>query len=567
MVTRPDNLIYAQNEKPPLGKWLILGLQQVCVLSIYFLLVIVVTRAAHVPQNEIQSYVSFAMLAIAIGSALQALPIGSGYLAPPVISAIYLNPSLLAVGKGGLPLVFGMTIIAGLFEMLISYLFHFLRQLFPPIISGLIVIAVGFELGFIGTDQLLYVKGLNSDSDFKAHILASAVTLVSIIALTVWGRGIVRLISALLGIGIGWVVAYFLNLIPPSDLSYIVESPIIGFPKFGVIAYDFDFQLVIPFMIAGLAAALRTIGVVTTCQKINDSSWKRPESGSIKRGIFADGLGCMITGLIGAPGSSSSPSAVGISQFTLATSRYIAFAVAAWLVLFAFCPKMTAVFIAIPMSVVGATLLYTGSMMLVSGIQIITSQPIDVRKTFIIGLSLFLGLSHKLFPDYFKQLPGWIQVFTGTILSITTVVSLILNALFRFRTEKSATVLLESNLQTDELDKILSEKVKKWGGNIEDAKNASSFVDAIVKMISDHHLADGPIKVHVTYDDILLKIDLNYQGQQLNLPVHRPQNEEHLLDEMPMSVGLSGFLVGIYPDEIKTSSHGAECHIQLAFEA
>jgi xanthine permease XanP len=36
---------------------------------------------------------------------------------------------------------------------------------------------------------------------------------------------------------------------------------------------------------------LRTVGVITTCQKINDLDWKRPELKSIQRGIVADGIG------------------------------------------------------------------------------------------------------------------------------------------------------------------------------------------------------------------------------------------------------------------------------------
>jgi len=41
------------------------------------------------------------------------------------------------------------------------------------------------------------------------------------------------------------------------------------------------------------------LGVITTCQKINDSDWKRPDLGPIQRGILADDIGCMVGGLLG----------------------------------------------------------------------------------------------------------------------------------------------------------------------------------------------------------------------------------------------------------------------------
>ena len=60
-----------------------------------------------------------ACVGLAIGTLLQALPrgpVGSGFLAPPVFSAIYLAPSVLAAEKGGMPLVFGLTLLAGAVE-------------------------------------------------------------------------------------------------------------------------------------------------------------------------------------------------------------------------------------------------------------------------------------------------------------------------------------------------------------------------------------------------------------------------------------------------------------------
>jgi xanthine permease XanP len=139
-VTHPDNLTYAVDDVPPLPELIFLGLQQVMVISIYLVMVAIVVRAAGTPAEVAQSAVSLGMLALAIGVVLQALwkgPLGSGYLAAPVFSAVYLHPSLAAVAMGGLPLVFGMTMCAGLFEMLLSRLLRHLRAVFPTVVCGL----------------------------------------------------------------------------------------------------------------------------------------------------------------------------------------------------------------------------------------------------------------------------------------------------------------------------------------------------------------------------------------------------------------------------------------------
>ena len=43
-------------------------------------------------------------------------PVGSGYCCPANYSAIYLAPSLAAVKLGGFPVLFGMTVFAGIVE-------------------------------------------------------------------------------------------------------------------------------------------------------------------------------------------------------------------------------------------------------------------------------------------------------------------------------------------------------------------------------------------------------------------------------------------------------------------
>jgi Xanthine/uracil permeases len=79
----------------------------------------------------------------------------------------------------------------------------------------------------------------------------------------------------------------------------------------------------LPFAIAGLASGLRVVGVLTTCQQMNDATWRRPDMESISAGVIADGIGCAIGGALAAPGMSASPSLVGIEKITGVTSRIV----------------------------------------------------------------------------------------------------------------------------------------------------------------------------------------------------------------------------------------------------
>ena len=100
------------------------------------------------------------MIAMGMGVVLQGLwrgPVGSGFLVSPVLTAIYLKVSIAAAQVGGMPLVAGMTMAAGGFEALMSRFLHRLRRVFPPVVSGIIITAVGFAGGLVGFKQFLCV--------------------------------------------------------------------------------------------------------------------------------------------------------------------------------------------------------------------------------------------------------------------------------------------------------------------------------------------------------------------------------------------------------------------------
>jgi len=212
----------------------------------------------------------------------------------------------------------------------------------------------------------------------------------------VWGRGVVRLICSLLGIIVGMAGSLALGLVPTDDMAGFITAPMIAIPEPHYLAYDFRFSLIPAFLMAGTAAMLRTVGLITTCQKINDADWKRPDLGPIQRGILADGIGCMVGGLLGVMGMNTAPSLVGVSKATGATSPYIAFSCAAILVVFAFVPKYAALFLLLPQPVIGASMVFTSSLMIAGGIQIITSRNVDSRTTYVVGVSLLLGLKRSL---------------------------------------------------------------------------------------------------------------------------------------------------------------------------
>ncbi|MGH7915650.1 MAG: solute carrier family 23 protein, partial [Candidatus Binataceae bacterium] len=336
---------------------ILLAFEHVAVICPYLVFATLILQKANASVDVATSAVSLAMLGIAIMTVLQAQRwglVGSGFVAPPVVSAIYFAPAIHAAGRGGLALVCGMVVLAGLFEAFFAWVLPRMRKIFPPVVAGLIVMAVAAELGLIGIHAFLGLSSAHESVEVvhtgvsQTAIVVATITLAAMVGFGVWGSGLLRLLCGLIGLCGGIILAIPFGLFESRDLAAIFTAPLFALPNPSILTYSFDSALVVPFFIAALASGLRTIGVITICERINDAGWTRPDAHNVRAGVFADGIGCAIGGLLAAPGLSAAPSLVGMEKITGATSRSIAYGIAGWFVVLACFPKIGAALLAMP---------------------------------------------------------------------------------------------------------------------------------------------------------------------------------------------------------------------------
>ncbi|HET7596170.1 MAG TPA: solute carrier family 23 protein, partial [Burkholderiales bacterium] len=210
---RPANIVYGLNESPPFHVSAFNGVQYVGLIAINLVYPLLVFRAADTSVQRVGSLLAIGMLVLGAATFLQARrvgPIGSGYMCPATFTATYLGPSLLAVEIGGLPLLFGMTLFAGLLEIALAPLLNRLRPIFPPEVSGLVIFVIGLSGGIAGLRAMLGDKAAPVS---MAEWGIAAVTLGAMIAFNVWGTGILRMLCALIGLLIGYSAAVVAGLL------------------------------------------------------------------------------------------------------------------------------------------------------------------------------------------------------------------------------------------------------------------------------------------------------------------------------------------------------------------
>ncbi|MGB5100754.1 MAG: solute carrier family 23 protein [Methanothrix sp.] len=568
MPRKPTNLIYGVDDEPPLTTTLLLGFQHIFILSIAFIFpVVIVTEIGGSPEDA-QNLICMAMLATGFSTALQALkkgPVGSGYLCPLLNGPAFVPASLLAGKAGGLALIFGMTVVAGIFEALFSQVVGRMRKFFPPEVTGTVVLMVGVEVIPIAIPKFF---GVDSAHPGVAALpfLVALITLAVTAGFNVWGKGKMRLYSLLIGMIAGYAVSFATGILTLDTARLIIDSAFFQLPEMGRFGMSFSAVMLVPFLVAAFSSALKTMGDLTTCQKINDADWRRIEMPSISRGMLACAAGNITSGLLGALGQSVSSSNIGLSIATGATSRRIGYAAGGILVLLAFFPKLAAIFVIMPTPVMGASLIFTVCFMIMAGIQIIMSRMIDSRKTFVVGLSIIFGLSFDAVPGIYAGIDPMLQPLLSSSLAVATICAVMLNVFFRMGISQKMEFEIDPAVDTS--DKIFQTMEKQggiWGARREVIFNAIAAMNELLDASPFLGLLEKKIALSVQFDEFNLDVRAVYEGMPFDIPAAMPRIDS-MHDAEASALALSAFTMSRYVDKISFSTKDGKTELLMHFE-
>ena len=105
---------------------------------------------------------------------------------------------------------------------------------------------------------------------------------------------------------------------------------------------------------------------------------------------------------------------------------------AIFLVLCGFCPKLAAIVQLMPQSVLGGAAVFMFASIVVSGIQLITREPITTREVTIVAVSLGLGYGLGSTANVLAQMPAFISyIFGGSGIVPAAICAIILNIVLK----------------------------------------------------------------------------------------------------------------------------------------
>ncbi|MCC6776892.1 MAG: hypothetical protein IT537_09695 [Hyphomicrobiales bacterium] len=562
MPTQQGDIHFGAADQPPTGVVAFSALQHIGLMANSLTYPVILAREAGLSQSATVDLISAAMLALGAGTIFHCLKsrwIGTGLLCPAGFTSIYLAPALFAVQRGGMGLLFGMTMVAGVLQMAIAPLLHRVRALLPSEIAGLVIAIIGLSVASLGVRSGL---GISNEQGVRLDYLwIAGVSLSVMIGLNIWTRGYLKSFCLLIGSSVGTVLCLATGIVDLSSKLPAGDQPVLRVPALHHAWWAFDPILLAPFAVAALAATLHLMGAVSTAQRIEDRDWVRPDFRSLSGGLAGNGLATFTAGLAGCVGVNVYTNSIGLSSATGIASRVIGYVIGVVLILLAFSPAVGAAFTTVPAPVIGASLFFSSAFIFIQGLQMITARMLDARKTFVIGLSFAMAALADAYRDVFAHLPLVLQPIFGSPLMIGTTAAIVLNLIMRIGIRQRETTRLELGARYREaVEEFLTEQGGRWAARREVVSRAIFGAVQVLEVIGVRHA-----ELEASFDEYNLDVRIRYEGAPLVFPERPPDTRELMASDEGERL-MAGYLLRRSADRISARATDGHAEILLHYD-
>ena len=430
----------------PPPKLLAMGLQHVLVMYAGAVAVpLIVGRALKLSPEDVAFLISADLFACGLATLVQSLGLpGIGIKLPVMMGVTFASVSpMLAMANApdvGLLGIFGAVIAAGIFGLLAAPFMSRLLPLFPPVVTGTIILVIGISLmrvgiGWAGGGLPTVVKVVDGARGAFPNpafgqlpgLGVALFVLMTILALVKWGRGFVANIAVLLGIVAGAALASALGMmnfdkVASAGLFGLVLPLHFGTPLFSLVPVATMSVVMIVVMVESMGMFLA----------LGEMTGRKVDQAALTRGLRADGLGTVLGGLFNTFPYTSFSQNVGLVGVTGVRSRWVTVAGGGILVLLGLVPKMAALVEAVPQVVLGGAGLVMFGMVAATGARILTG--VDFRTNrfngFVVAVAVSFGMIPLVAPNFFQAFPDSLKPLLDSGILLAALVSVALNAVF-----------------------------------------------------------------------------------------------------------------------------------------
>ncbi|MDC0900283.1 MAG: uracil-xanthine permease family protein [Paracoccaceae bacterium] len=420
------------NITPPMGQAVPLGLQHVLAMFASNVTPSVIVAGAAGLQfgGAEQVYlIQMAMLFAGIATLFQTVGFGPiGARLPIMQGTSFAFVGVLAgiAATQGLGVALTSCIIGGLIHFALGSVIANIRYLFPPLVTGLVILAIGLYLVPVG---IKYAAGGAADFQMAAesfgslmHWTVALTVIVVALGFKFMTKGMLSNAAILFGLIAGYLVAFMFGMVNFSSVgkaSWVTSLQ--------TLPYGFEFNLgaVIGVTLVSIVSAVETVGDTSATAKAG--AGREATDGEISGATYADGLGTAVAGVFGGLPNTSFSQNVGIVGMTGIMSRHVVTIAGAIMVLCGLIPKIGAIIASMPLPVLGGGVIVMFGMVASAGLNVLSEVKMSRRNMIIIALSLSIGLGFNLVPSAVQYLPGIWKTLATSAVAPTAFLAIILN--------------------------------------------------------------------------------------------------------------------------------------------
>jgi NCS2 family nucleobase:cation symporter-2 len=397
------------------------------------------------PPEDVAFLISADLFACGIATLVQCFGFpGVGIKLPVMMGVTFASVgpmlSMAASPEIGLLGIYGSVIAAGVFGIIVAPFISRLLPLFPPVVTGTIILVIGISLMRVGINWAggglpsfgKMVDGVMVQTPNPAYgaldgLAIALFVLVVILALIRWGKGFVQNVSVLFGIIAGAVLAAALGKMHFDKVLtakwFDVVMPFhFGVPQFHLIP-------IITMCIVMVVVMIESLGMFLA---LGEMTGKTVDEAALTKGLRADGVGTLIGGVFNTFPYTSFSQNVGLVGVTGVRSRWVTVAGGVIMLILGLQPKLSALVEAVPQVVLGGAGLVMFGMVAATGARILTA--VDFRTNrynlFVVAISVGFGMIPLVATNFFKKLPDGLHPLLESGILLAAVVAVALNAFF-----------------------------------------------------------------------------------------------------------------------------------------
>ncbi|MGA2894157.1 MAG: nucleobase:cation symporter-2 family protein [Xanthobacteraceae bacterium] len=430
----------------PVPKLLTLGFQHVLVMYAGAVAVpLILGRALKMSPEDVSFLISADLFACGLATLVQCVGFpGVGIRLPVMMGVTFASVgpmlSMAATPDIGLLGIYGSVIAAGVFAVLVAPFMGRLLPLFPPVVTGTIIVVIGISLMRIGinwaggglptlTKVVDGVPGAFPNPGYgQLEGLGIALfVLLVILGLIRWFSGFVSNVAVLLGIIAGAVLATLLGVM---HFERVASAPWVdfvmplrfGFPTFQLIP-------IITMCIVMVVVMIESTGMFLA---LGEMTGRKVDQAAITRGLRADGVGTILGGIFNTFPYTSFSQNVGLVGVTGVRSRWVTATGGVIMLALGLLPKMSALVEALPQVVLGGAGIVMFGMVAATGARILTTVDFKTNRfnLFVVAISVGFGMIPLVAPNFFRYTPDALHPLLESGILLAAIVSVLLNLFF-----------------------------------------------------------------------------------------------------------------------------------------